>query len=278
MKKVFALILSFSIVSCIYQNESFDPELESSEFSFPETFDFTTDKTIKVEVSGLLPEEPIGIIDVYINGEKPVHIGKFNAAGTAQYFRLPYIENELLLIYRNGVRSEFTTADISNSFTVSWDLSRTTQTSNGRSEATEVCIDRLYAVENSFGGFWEIDVTNSEYTDTALPNLQGGGSITCALDQSTGLMYYNVNRTLYAYDIEAGTFTTIHSSNPYNGSYPRLAYRNGLFYMSKGSTLFVVDAASNEIVNQYSIQGYVNSNGDGDVDFTSDGTLYLSCF
>ena len=73
---------------------------------------------IKVEVSGLLPEDHVGIIDVYINGEEPVHIGKFNAAGTAQDFRLPYIENELLLIYSNGVRSEFTTADISNSFTV----------------------------------------------------------------------------------------------------------------------------------------------------------------
>ncbi|MFT6338744.1 MAG: LruC domain-containing protein [Halioglobus sp.] len=48
--------------------------------------------------------------------------------------------------------------------------------------------------------------------------------------------------------------------------------------MSNTNNLFVVDATTNEVKQQYTIKGIINANGGGDLDFASDGTLYLSCF
>lgn len=140
------------------------------------------------------------------------------------------------------------------------------------------CQDRLYAVENSFGGFWEIDLQESGYTEKQMPNLTGGGSIACALDQANNLVYYNVGRTLYQYDVVDQTFDAVFNSNPFNGNYPRFEYHEGFFYMGNGTVLYKVDAATNQTVQRYDISGFVNSSSGGDLAFASDGTLYLACF
>ncbi len=138
-------------------------------------------------------------------------------------------------------------------------------------------MDELFAVNNN-GHFFKIDLTNDSYEKIEMPNLKGGGSIANTLDQENGIMYYNVGKTLYIYDIATGEYTTKYTSNPYNGSYPRLAYKDGFFYMGNNTSMYKVDASNNEVIAQYSISGFVNNSGGGDLAFTSDGELYVACF
>ena len=145
------------------------------------------------------------------------------------------------------------------------------------SVANDGCIDELFAV-NDNGYFFKIDLMNGNYDKTNMPDLQGGGSVANTLDQENGIMYYNVNRTLYKYDIASGSFSAQFTTNPYNGSYPRLAYKDGFFYISNNNTMHKVDAATNETVASYSIAGFVNSYDGGDLAFSTDGDLYLACF
>ena len=143
--------------------------------------------------------------------------------------------------------------------------------------ANEGCIDHLYAVNNN-GDFFTIDVSNSDFTPTSLGQLQGGGSIANALDQENGIMYYNVNKNLYAYDIASGTYTIKHTNNPFNGNYPRLEYKDGYFYMSNKNVMHKVEVESNNVVASYTISGFINNDGGGDLAFDSAGELYLACF
>ena len=130
---------------------------------------------------------------------------------------------------------------------------------------------------NGQAGFYEIDVTSDEYVTTQLPNLPGG-SIANAMDQDNGLVYINVGTTLYKYDVEAETFEVAFTSNPYNGSYPRFEFKDGVFYMGDNTSMYTVDASTNEVIQRYEISGFVNNDGGGDLAFDSEGTLYLACF
>ncbi len=149
--------------------------------------------------------------------------------------------------------------------------------------ANEGCVDKLYAVNNQ-GGFYNINnaagVNNtSRYQATSLGSLQGGGSIACALDQENNYVYYNVGRTMYRYNVLTDNFETVFTSNPFNGSYPRLEYKDGLFYMSNDQgKMYIVNASTNQIIQYYNIQGFINSKTGGDLAFASDGQLYLACF
>ena len=132
---------------------------------------------------------------------------------------------------------------------------------------------------NAQRGFYVIDNSSGNFEETVLPNLAGGGSIACALDQENGYVYYNVNRTMYRYDVNSGNFETVFTSNPFNGQYPRLEYKDGLFYMSNDNKqLRVVDASNNQVLKSYTINGFINSHVGGDLAFASDGQLYLACF
>lgn len=272
-KSIYAPVLAILIfTSCVIQTEDVYPDQSvENGFFFPESFEFKDSKEVQVTITGASG----GMADVYLNAEQPVHLGKFAVGDYSHRFLIPDIQEEVLIVYDNGQVEESVVFDVRDEYRMVWDLSGLTHRSSRLSNS---CTDRLYVVENSFGGFWEIDITNEDYNETQLANLSGGGSIACALDQENGLVYYNVGRTLYAYDVHTGTFSTVHSGNPFNGNYPRLAFKDGLFYMSNTNKLYVVDAASNTVQSEYTISGYINSNGGGDVDFASDGTLYLSCF
>lgn len=143
--------------------------------------------------------------------------------------------------------------------------------------AGQGCIDHLYAVNNN-GHFFTIDVSNSDFARNDLSNLQGGGSIANALDQANGILYYNVGTTLYAYDIDNETFSVRHKGNPFNGSYPRLEYKDGFFYMANGTKMYKVNAETNEVVVSYKVSGFINNSSGGDLAFDSNGDLYLACF
>lgn len=247
-------------------------EQELPEFRFPDEFDFSTKKEITLH---LATTDDAGKYQISYDwlGEAAA-LGTFNAQKKSKPIQLEVPANVQTINVQlvNAEGSQTRQFNIASQETIEVSFPN----DMGRTDAG--CQDRLYAVENSFGGFWEIDLQQDGYQESQLPNLSGGGSIACALDQENGYMYYNVGRTLYRYDVNQETFETVFNSNPFNGSYPRFEYRDGFFYMSNGRTLYKVDASTNEVMIQYDISGFVNNNSGGDLAFASDGTLYLACF
>ena len=248
-----------------------EPSLSIATTEFSEGFSFDTKQTITLELPAT---SSAGKYNVYIivNGVEEFH-SSYNSA-------LSFSDDVTLTSAASDIKVELvsTTETVSAKFSVADNSSISVNFGSSGARTTENCQDRLYAVENSFGGFWEIDLVDGNYAETQLSNLTGGGSIACALDQENGYMYYNVNRTMYRYDIENNTFETVFTSNPFNGSYPRMEYKDGFFYMSNGSRMYKVDASTNEVAASYRISGFVNSTSGGDLAFASDGSLYLACF
>ena len=195
-------------------------------FSFPERFDFSTKREINLSFEKS-PDPGKYVVSYDWEGISEI-VATINAQGA---------NNELQLEIPTGVEelivSRITGSEYQN-IVLSLSGSRTQKVSFPKQAGRLLkgCQDRLYAVENSFGGFWEIDLQQGDYTENQLADLQGGGSIACALDQENGYLYYNVGRTLYRYDISTASFEVVFNSNPFNGSYPRMEYHEGFFYMS----------------------------------------------
>lgn len=147
------------------------------------------------------------------------------------------------------------------------------------SSATQSCSEILYAVNNQ-GGFYTLNVEDGTYAATSLPNLVGGGSIACAVNKDSGIVYYNTGTTLRYYDYNANTFHVAQQGNPFNGSYPRMEYNptNGLLYIAKNASMHIINPLTNSVVNSYSIVGLESPVGGGDVAISQDGTIYMCCF
>ncbi|MEM8896098.1 MAG: LruC domain-containing protein [Bacteroidota bacterium] len=279
MMKPLAIVATlFFMTSCLSDIEELPSETTNEvieeveeEFAFPPSFEFSTSRALEVQILG----NGLGVVEVYLNQTEPILLGKFLSTNHTQQFTIASIDEEILLKYNDGITTASEVFPIAGSSQIVWDLTEYAVLTNGRT-LSGGCIDRLYAV-NGQAGFFEIDLTEGNYERTDLPTLPGG-SIANALDQENGIVYINVNKTLYAYDVEEESFSTKFTSNPFNGSYPRFEYRNDTFYMGNNGTMYTVNAQTNEVIQRYDISGFVNSNSGGDLAFASDGTLYLACF
>ena len=244
-----------------------------SPFEFAEGFDFRTSENVSIEIEDLNFDEPSVFRVSYVLEGQEQFVGTVNHSEeiTSLNVRLPVFINEVTVTRVTASGEQTQQVGFSGDFAqVSF--------SNASGRTDGGCIDRLYAVENSFGGFWEINISDSNFDETQFPNLEGGGSIACALDQGNDIMYYNINRTLYTFNFGTETFSAVHTGNPFNGNYPRLAFRDGFLWMSNGTRLHKVDAATNAVVESFDIEGFINSTGGGDIDFDSNGNLYLAGF
>ena len=143
----------------------------------------------------------------------------------------------------------------------------------------EGCTEVLYAV-NSKGQFFTIDNENGSYEETALPDLEGGGSIACAVDRTNRVTYYNTGTTLRYYDIDNNTFHVVSQGNPFNGNYPRMEYNNtdGLLYIAKNEKMYIVDPLSNQVISNVTISGIQSPVSGGDVAISLEGTIYMCTF
>lgn len=280
MKKHFLITSIFLLIfsSCIDKPEVPEIPIEETELSFPDGFDFSTSKGVIINVSD---NSQNAIYEIKYELDAISHsVGNYNNlnGSTRIQTTIPSTVEEIEIVKKS--------ADSNSSFffNSSSPVIDVNLHSNGGSAANNAfstssdCIDRLYAVESANRGFWSIDLSTGDYAETTLPTLEGGGSIACALDQENGLVYYNVGKKLYAYDVANNTFSVAQEGNPFNGNYPRLEFYGGYFWMSNGSKLYKVDATTNEIVAFYEVSGFVNSNGGGDLAFDSNGELYLACF
>lgn len=274
LRPVFWLVTLIAIGGCssIIDDTRPSPDEEKilPDFHFPVDFDFATSQ----EVTLFFDDQKPGIYEVsypWLGAQARIATLSGSKEMSKVQVTLPKGVASINVVYRT------TTQRFEQSFYID-DTQSVLVSFPDVVGRTENCQDRLFAVENSFGGFWEIDLKDGNYAESQFSNLMGGGSIACALDQENNHVYYNVNRTLYRYDLQTATFSSVFTSNPFNGSYPRFEYRNGLFYMGNNKVLYKVESATNQIVQRYDITGFINSNAGGDVAFASDSTLYLACF
>lgn len=141
--------------------------------------------------------------------------------------------------------------------------------------AAEDPVDVLYGV-NGKGDLFTINpVTGELVVIDKLPS-GSGGSVTCALDPVSRILYTigNSSRHLYAYSIDAETWEDIGNTNL---SGPRLEYRqeDGLLYFSTSDKVITVDPTNGKKVSTFTVHGLHNK-GWGDVAFDEDGTLFMT--
>ncbi|WP_109832867.1 LruC domain-containing protein [Reichenbachiella versicolor] len=277
-------LIPLMITSCIDKLDQVTPEKLEDEYSldsltsikFPEGYDFATTRNVKFNIS----EDCSRCIYRIYYDEFGSYIYMGSYADGDISLTLPSSSSTLLIEKDDGLSRVSKEVNVQSVSMISFS-NNNGRAINGITSSTQddgACIDYLHAVNNN-GDNFTIDLTNDEYSDLVLPNLQGGGSIANAIDQENGLMYYNIGTTMYAYDISSSTFSVLHQGNPFNGSYPRLEYKDGFFYMgNNGSRMYKVDAVTNEVVLTYNVTGFVNSTSGGDLAFDSNGDLYLACF
>jgi LruC domain-containing protein len=277
MKNLLYLILPLLIVSCIEEPPFEEPAENSSsltDFSF-DSFNFETSQMVALNITDYTKGAAKYRIH-YLSGGESLSIGSFikQSSGLSIEQLLPASVSELYVTKISADGTETFSMPVSGA---SANLTIQQTAAGSVANSSSDCIDHLYAVNNN-GDFFTIDISNSSFTPTDLSQLQGGGSIANALDQANGIMYYNVGKTLYAYDIASSTFSVKHTNNPFNGNYPRLEYKDGYFYMSNKNIMHKVEAATNNLVASYTINGFINNSGGGDLAFDSNGELYLACF
>lgn len=264
------LLVMFTFISC---NEMMEGDIDidevAGELVFENEFDFKTSKNVSLSTNESGNPFRLSYQDEEGNA---FLVGNFVNTGGEVKVTLPSYVSKLSYEEFIGTDSESSELSLGAEQSTIVLPSIERRARSGR----ESCIDRLYAV-NAAAGFYQIDITDDDYTSTQLPNLPGG-SIANALDQENGLVYINVNTTLYKYDVDANTFEVAFTSNPYNKPYPRFEYKDGVFYIGNNNTMYTIDATTNEVIQRYRINGFVNSNAGGDLAFDSEGTLYLACF
>ncbi|MCR9249157.1 MAG: LruC domain-containing protein [bacterium] len=265
--KAYAIIYLASLSGCMTVLEEDAISEDPHSFTFQDGFEFATSGELNVNTndSGSMFELS------YETGEGTQLLGRFINTGETIKIKVPNSVEEVIYeeFNHNGKRGkEERLAVIVSEVSVPENKSRTANRNS--------CIDHLYAV-NGQSGFYKIDITTNQFTATQLPNLPGG-SIANALDQTNNVVYINVNQTMYKYHIDTETFEVAFTSNPFNGSYPRLEFKDDVLYMGNNNTMYTVNANTNQVIQRYDITGFVNNDSGGDLAFASDGTLYLSCF
>jgi LruC domain-containing protein len=274
---IIATCLAFLSTSC-KEDDATTAITPSSTYSLEDlpvsaNFDFKTEQTISINISDNSFTKVKYYVYAVFDGQVEELIATRMAQGGSNVIELvlptfcPRIRVER---NANGsIRSSFHPIS-SNSINISF---------QGKKSEVEDCKETLYAV-NGQGGFYALDVEDGSYTSTALPNLVGGGSIACAVNKDSNIVYYNTGTTLRYYDYDDGTFKVAHQGNPFNGSYPRMEYNHtdGMLYIAKNEDMYIINPVDNSIVSSFDIVGLETPVGGGDVAIADDGTVFMCCF
>lgn len=207
VRNYIALLLTlFLLASC--QKDSgdspvndLDPNVSIENLVVSPDFDFRTEEQITLSIND--PETYRVKYTVYaaFDGQQEEKIASFLSTGNTMNVKLtvPTFCNRLKVERNaNGAKS----ADIVD---ISGNGAAVTFSKNLGKAMN--CVETLYAV-NGQGGFYTLDVKSGTYAATTMPNLAGGGSIACAIDQENGIMYYNTGNLallrLYRWHLSRG--------------------------------------------------------------------------
>ncbi|MDN5200187.1 LruC domain-containing protein [Fulvivirgaceae bacterium BMA10] len=285
INKALVVCLLFVTLSCVKDElgKGNNNGGDLDEISVPEEFNFETSGKIDIAIQDDLANGDVKysiysfdadtLNDLIVTGA-PNSAGLFSTSVT-----LPTFLEKVYIIRNHGGLFEGVEVPITNN-----QISYTYNAGSGGRmsryfNSREGCHELLYAVNNQ-GGFYTINNESGLYEETVLPNLEGGGSIACAVDRVRRITYYNTGTTLRYYDIDAGTFHVVGSGNPFNGSYPRMEYNevDGLLYIAKNEKMYIIDPNSNQVLSTISISGIESPVGGGDVAISENGTIYMCTF
>ncbi len=278
MKRIHLLLLSLLILAACKKDEdpnasnSIDPSVSIEDLQVSPDFDFRTEEQITLNITDTETYRVKYTVFASFDGQNEEKVASFLAQGNSSQavLTLPTFCDRVKVVRNaNGaISSEF--------INISGNSASITYNKRGKSNG---CSETLYAV-NGQGGFYTIDVESGNYTATPLPDLVGGGSIACAVDQENEKVYYNTNNTLRYYDYANQTFHVAQNGNPFNGSYPRMEYNpvDGLLYIAKNEVMYTLNPLTNQVVNTFSISGLESPVGGGDVAISQDSTIYMCCF
>ncbi len=257
----------------VNDNPGPDPNVSIEDLVVSPNFDFRTETQVTLSIND--PETYRVKYTVYaaFNNQIEERIGSFLANGNTMSFKLTvptFCDRLKVERNANGARSVEYVSISGSTASIAF---------NKRQGKAMNCSETLYAV-NGQGEFYTIDVEGGNYDATPLPNLVGGGSIACAVDQENGIVYYNTGTTLRYYDYGAGTFHTAQTGNPFNRSYPRMEYNyaDSLLYIARNEDMYSIDPLTNQVVQQYNIVGLEEPVGGGDLAIAKDSTIYMCCF
>lgn len=279
MRKLSLFLFSlFVLASCTKDsttttNPSPNPNVAIEDLVVSPNFDFRTDEQITLSITD--PETYRVKYTVYaaFNAQQEEKVGSFLATGNSMNINLTVPTFcDRLKVERNA------NGAISVQY-VSISGNGAAMTFNKRMNKAMNCSETLYAV-NGNGGFYSIDVESGTYSATPLPNLTGGGSIACAVNQENDLVYYNTGTTLRTYNYSTGTFSVAQNGNPFGRSYPRMEYNqaDSLLYIARNEDMYTIDPLTNQVVQQFNIVGLEEPVGGGDVAISLDSTIYMCCF
>lgn len=273
-----ATLLLLSFASCNrmdqFQEMEKDPrEMDVKDLSIPEGFTLSTEKSVNITISDQAEPYTAKYLVYSLQDGKEVLVasGIADGKGMAMETVLPDFVTKLKVVKLNEDGSR----DVEMINVEGPEA--TGNFANGSSSSG--CSEQLYAV-NGDKGFYRIDVEGQDYDAEQLPNLVGGGSIACAVNKDSSIVFYNTGTTLRYYNYDTETFHTLSQGNPFNGSYPRMEYDEGTGYLhiGKDKKMYTIDPYTNQTIASYTVVGLQEPVTGGDLAISKDGTMYLACF
>ncbi|MFY0674300.1 MAG: LruC domain-containing protein [Bacteroidia bacterium] len=268
------LIMSFS--ACKPDWDDLDVDYNNfnvADLPVPDNFSFATDKKITVSINDDADPKTAKYLIYSVDGKEETLVATRLSNGKPSSINLsiPDFVETIKIVKQTGEGQTEEYLKV-NGPTAEGSFNNGVGGSSG-------CNEHLYAV-NGKGGFYKIDVEGGNYTEDVLSNLTGGGSVACAVNKDSGVVYYNTGTTLRYYDYNTETFHVLSTGNPFNGSYPRMEYEHGsgLLYIGNNTKMYTIRPYTNQVVQNYDVIGLESPTGGGDLAISKDGTIYLACF
>ena len=142
------------------------------------------------------------------------------------------------------------------------------------------CTSRIYGV-NGDSEFFQIDQNSGNYEwEFVEEKMSDGGSIACAVDKYNGRVYVNFGQKLRYFTLSDSTWTTVATTNPFNGSYPRMEYHHGNdeLWTANNTKMHILEASDGSLKRSYDILGLESPTGGGDIAISLNGDVYMCCF
>ena len=291
--KLLSIVLlgALAITSCKLEKNSIptDKVIDAEEqLNIPDKFDFSTSKTIILELGDKYKKATRFNIYTYDSSKNEQNeiIEDDNTKSNSEEMMgeklftkviMPNDETDFKVSVPSHINKLYVTRQVdgvSAHEVVDLSMGKTNYQLFTANTQVDDTVDMLYGVNTTRDLFTINTVTGVQTMLNA--TIPDAGSVACAYDQVNRLLYYITNSSpnkLYSYNIDTEVFVYIGNTNS-GGA--RLEYRkeDGLLYYSSLANIKTIDPSDASLVNNFTIIGLHNP-GWGDIAFTDTGVLYL---